>query len=424
MPAGTAGGTDHGCPTVSVVMPSRNQAGYLESAVVSVLSQDVTALDLCVADGASTDETPQRLARLAQRFGRRLRWQSAPDSGPAQDVNRALARSRGEIIGWLNADDCYAPGAIQSAVDFFAAHPAAVMVYGEAEHIDAAGKPLGRYPTRLPEETLSGFQAGCFICQPTVFLRRSVFAQVGTLDEGLATAFDFDLWLRIFQQFPGRIGYVDRVQAYSRLHAGCITRTQRRLVAEEAVRLLARYLGRAQDHWLRTYVNEALASYPFGDVRGAIQEHVAEFVAGLAGYLEPAAAHQLRQDLQTDARLCLARTGIAVDVYPDGWAPRDLELRMAGQSVPQRALRLHCQHAWPFAASLELVLGPSWAAASRMRIAAPGPFIIEIPLADVPPGADVTVRITADRVFVPRLFRADHDDGRGLAFIVRGLELV
>ena len=410
-------------PLVSVVMPSLDQGRFIESAVLSVLGQGSRDVELIVADGGSQDGTLELLRQLAQGFGSRLSWASEQDAGPANAVNKAIGRARGEIIGWLNSDDCYAPDAIALAVDFFAANPSMVMVYGEGEHIDVRGRPLGHYPTRPPTATLAGFQSGCFICQPTVFLRRAALDEVGLLDEGLFTAFDFDLWLRMFQRFPDRIGFIDRVLAYSRLHADCITLKQRRQVATEAVHLLARYLGHAEDHWVRTYLNELLEVYPFGDFSDHLQDHVSELVRELEDGLGHEAAQRLRDDLSRDARLQLARPGVYAHVYPDGWAPRVLEVRVAGRSPDWGLLCLECDHAWPIATPLDLHLSGSWGWESRIRIEARGPFELEVPLDGAPCGQGLTLSITTDPVYVPNQCPDGGDDGRGLAFLVRRLRM-
>ncbi|WP_295386868.1 glycosyltransferase family 2 protein [uncultured Thiodictyon sp.] len=412
------------CPLVSVVMPSLNQGRYIEAAIMSILGPGDQDVELIVADGGSVDGTQDRLVRLAARFGGRLSWRSGPDSGPANAINQALGRARGALIGWLNSDDLYAPEAIAQAVAYFAANPASVMVYGEGEHIDADGKPLGRYPTRVPTAGIASFQSGCFICQPTVFLRRSALAEIGPLDEGLATAFDFDLWLRLFQRFPERIGYIDRVLAHSRLHADCITRKQRRLVATEAVRLLAKYLGHAEDHWLRTHVDELLAVYPFGDVADDLVNAVTGFVGELEDCLEREAALRLWDDLNQDVRLRLALPGLYVDVGPDAWAPQVMEVRVAAVPSAWGVVRLECDHAWPIEAPLALALCSSWGWAAQVRIESRGPFLLDIPVAGVPDGQAVTVRIAADQVFVPNRFPGGGDDERGLAFLVRRVSVL
>jgi glycosyltransferase involved in cell wall biosynthesis len=153
-------------PQVSVLMPSLNQFDFIEVAARSVLEQRDVSVELVISDGGSTDGTLRLLENLSIEFGPRIRWVSAADRGPASAINRALQNSRADIIGWLNADDIYAPDAVSVAVRRFAADEELVMVYGEAEFVDTAGDILRRYPTRPPSAGIEAFQSGCFICQP------------------------------------------------------------------------------------------------------------------------------------------------------------------------------------------------------------------------------------------------------------------
>ena len=243
---------------VTIVMPSLNQARFIAAAVHSVLSQDYQQLELIVADGCSTDGTQGWLARQQELDGR-LRWFSEPDKGPANALNKALRMSRGTLIGWLNSDDVYAPGAVNRAVHALAGNRDWLMVYGHGEHVDEDGQAIGPYPTVRPPAPMSQFAKGCFICQPTVFFKRSMHLLLGPLDESLQTAFDFDYWLRVFCAFPGRVGFVDAVQAQSRVHSNAITLRLRRTVILEGMQLLARHLGNAPKEWLLTYLSELLA---------------------------------------------------------------------------------------------------------------------------------------------------------------------
>lgn len=246
-------------PLVSVVMPSRNQKRYIEAAIDSVLCQDYPRIELIVADGRSTDGTVEILAQKA-REDQRLRWFSEPDSGPAAALNKALARTRGTVIGWLNADDLYATGAINRTVHALEANPMWLMVYGHGEHIDHNGNVLHRYPTLPPGTPMEKFAEGCFICQPTVFFRRTLFVLLGKLNESLKTAFDFDYWLRAFSAFPERIGFLDVVQASSRLHAAGITLRSRRQVMLEGMQCISTYLKVSPRNWVMTYANELCLS--------------------------------------------------------------------------------------------------------------------------------------------------------------------
>jgi glycosyltransferase involved in cell wall biosynthesis len=130
-------------PLVSVVMPTLQQAAFIEASIDSVLSQSYANIELIVADGGSADGTQEILRNRAAQ-DHRLRWFSEKDNGPAQALNRALKKVRGTIIGWLNSDDLYTPHAIDHAVAALVRHPKWMMLYGEAEHVDVAGKVINR----------------------------------------------------------------------------------------------------------------------------------------------------------------------------------------------------------------------------------------------------------------------------------------
>jgi glycosyltransferase involved in cell wall biosynthesis len=292
-------------PLVSVVMPSLNQARFLDAAIASVLEQDYPHLELIVADGGSTDGSMPVLERW-QAKDARLRWFSRPDRGPAHALNDALAQVRGLVVGWLNSDDLYAPGAIARALAVLWASPDCLLAYGRGWHVDGEGALLDEYPTLPPATPVERFADGCFICQPTVFFKRSLHVLLGPLDESLQTAFDFEYWLRAFLAFPERISFVDAVQAYSRLHADCITLRLRRKVAMEGMRVLAQHLGSAPQHWLLTYMNELQAQAPDNlealDLRGQMEAAINE----AAAWLKP----QALEDLKVRVGLALPRGDI------------------------------------------------------------------------------------------------------------------
>jgi glycosyltransferase involved in cell wall biosynthesis len=244
-------------PLVSVVMPSFNQAAFIGASIASVLQQDYPHIELIVADGGSSDGTLAILEQ-ARASDRRLRFFSRRDNGPAHALNDAMALVRGTTIGWLNSDDLYTANAITRAMTAFARHPDWLLVYGHGQHIDAQGAIQDDYPTLPASTPIVRFEQGCFICQPTLFMQRSARLLLGPLDETLKTSFDFEYWLRAFHAFPERIGFIDAVQAQSRLHDGCITMRMRRTVALEGMQVLARHLGRAPKEWLLSWVDETL----------------------------------------------------------------------------------------------------------------------------------------------------------------------
>ncbi|MGA2230095.1 MAG: glycosyltransferase family 2 protein [Tepidisphaeraceae bacterium] len=179
-------------PTISVVTPSFNHDRFIEAAVLSVLHQDYPPLDYWVMDGGSTDQTAQILRQHESRLG----WVSQKDNGQADAINLGFAKCRGEIFGWLNSDDTYAPGAFAAVAECFAENPDAGIVYGNADFIDAAGKRICPCAHIEPFDRWRLLNVGDYIVQPAAFFRADLFRAVGGLDASLHWAMDYDFWLK------------------------------------------------------------------------------------------------------------------------------------------------------------------------------------------------------------------------------------
>jgi hypothetical protein len=408
-------------PTVSVVMPSLNHARYLGPAVCSVLAQAQHDVELIVMDGGSDDGTLSLLTDLAAHHRGRLRWWSGPDGGPADAVNAAVQRARAPLIGWLNSDDLYAPGAIGHALDHMRRHPGHVMVYGQGEHVDGNGTLTARYPTQPPSAPLSAFTGGCFICQPTAFFRRDAFLALGGLDNTLRTAFDFDLWLRMFKAYPGRIGFIDAELAQSRLHEGSITLRFRERVAMEGLQVLRRHLGRAPGQWLATHLDELCALHPFHAEQKDLRAEFARIVAQAREFLDPTEADLLLRRAEDDRRLQLATPDCYVAVHPDGWAGELLEVRFRQPASPLQSLRLVCVNATPGGARLQLTSTSPDGTERTTAVGANGPFELVLDLPDQRPGARMVFRIASSSAFVPAQVEPGSADTRRLAYRIEAV---
>lgn len=184
-------------PLVSIVTPSYNQAAFLGQTIDSVLGQDYPNLEYLIADGGSTDGSLEIIERHADRLAW---WVSEKDSGQAEAINKGLQRARGEIVAWLNSDDLYLPGAISQAVEALQRNPDLGLVYGEAISIDQDGRPLGRF--KFGDWGLTDLICFRIICQPAVFMRRSVLEQAGFLDPKFHFMLDHQLWIRMARLAP------------------------------------------------------------------------------------------------------------------------------------------------------------------------------------------------------------------------------
>lgn len=227
---------------ITVVTPSYNQGSYIRRTIESVLSQEIEGLEYIVMDGGSTDET----VSILKEYGDSIIWKSEKDKGQTDAVNKGIRAAHGDIIGWLNSDDIYYPGAIGKVLDVFQRHPEINVVYGNANHIREDDSFIEEYYTEdFDYERLKDV---CFICQPSLFFRKKLVDIYGYLDDKLQYCMDYDYWLRLGK---GEKFYrLNDLIAGSRLYDDNKTLGARRKVHEEMLVMQKKNLGRASEKWV------------------------------------------------------------------------------------------------------------------------------------------------------------------------------
>ena len=192
--------------SISIVLPCRNHRHYLEHALDSLISQNYPKLELIVMDGGSSDDTLELLKRKAAHLHY---WCSEPDGGQYEAINRGFARSTGEVMGWLNADDMLLPGSLWTLGSIFAQLPEVEWLTTSSPlFMDASGSLIychvqAGYSKKafLDGMHLPGQEMGFFgfIQQESTFWRRSLWERAGPLDTSYTLAADFDLWSKFIR---------------------------------------------------------------------------------------------------------------------------------------------------------------------------------------------------------------------------------
>jgi glycosyltransferase involved in cell wall biosynthesis len=202
-------------PRLSIVTPCLNRAATIGAAIDSVLVQAHPSFEHIVVDGGSTDGTAEVLARHPHLVVIR-----EPDRNLYDAINKGLRAARGDVIGLLNSDDLYAPGAF-AAAEAALADPALDMVIGAAEFFGAGA----------PERTLRGAGAvglteanaiGNVTAMNAAFYRRRLIDRVGVFDDRFPLAADKDFWLRLALDAPPHRVIPETIIRY-RSHPGSLT---------------------------------------------------------------------------------------------------------------------------------------------------------------------------------------------------------
>ena len=227
-------------PGVSVIIPAHNAEKFLGEALDSVFAQGIDSPEVVVVDDGSTDKT----ADVARSYGRGVLTLTQSRSGSGKARNTGLAATTGELVAFLDADDVWVIEKSSLQIPLLEGDPALGLVFSDMLSFDQNGPAARTYFQQR------GFDGRCalssiflydMISTPTVVMRRSCLADVGSFNESLAIGQDTDLWFRVALRFPFAV--VPRPLVMRRFHSGNTTRDSR-LLARCVVEIWGRYVDR------------------------------------------------------------------------------------------------------------------------------------------------------------------------------------
>lgn len=132
-------------PKVSIGLPVYNGENYLEDAIISVLKQSYTDLELVISDNASTDRTHEICRDYASTDQRVCYSRNKHNLGAAPNYNKAWNQCTGKYFKWLAHDDLILPEYVATTVDALEKNPEAVLCNTTVEYIGSKGEHLGNY---------------------------------------------------------------------------------------------------------------------------------------------------------------------------------------------------------------------------------------------------------------------------------------
>jgi glycosyltransferase involved in cell wall biosynthesis len=192
-------------PKISVITPSFNCKALIADTMHSVLDQGYPNLEYIVIDGGSTDGTKEVIKEFASNL---TYWQSQKDGGQYHAINQGFAKSTGEILCWLNADDMLLPRSLFVVGEIFAQlnevdwisslQPASWDANGNLAHVSTL-------PGFSQQAFLDGLylpttaRRGYWLQQESTFWRRSLWEKIGSEIPSYPLAGDFALWCHFYE---------------------------------------------------------------------------------------------------------------------------------------------------------------------------------------------------------------------------------
>lgn len=216
-------------PKVSVIIPSYNHQEYVRDAIMSVLNQSFSDLEVVVVDDGSRDKTVAEIRKIKDSRVRLFTFKE--NRGACTAANYAVSKAKGTYIAMLSSDDLFESDKIAKQVEFLQQNPKIGAVFTKATIIDQDGAAFKQkhfysnifdQPNRTQAEWLRFFfyNANC-LCHPSALIRKKVYTKIGDYDPRFAQLPDLHFWIRLVRHFPIHV-LPDRLIRF-RVHANNVS---------------------------------------------------------------------------------------------------------------------------------------------------------------------------------------------------------
>lgn len=220
---------------VSVIIPTYNCIEYLPRALGSVLTQTHDDFEVIVIDDNSTDQTQEYLSR---QLDSRITVLKTTGVGASEARNLGIRQSSSDFIAFLDADDIWLAKKLETQLNFHKQYPNIAMSFTNYEHLNEQYQPIidcFSYWSQLQDKDdeyifldnpLEFIIENNIIGTSTVMVKRSVLQQPNMFNPQITYAEDWELWLRISEQYD--IGVVNAIQTNYLMRKGSTTQKHTR----------------------------------------------------------------------------------------------------------------------------------------------------------------------------------------------------
>ena len=193
----TARMNDYGL--VSIITPTWECGNFIEDTIKSVLAQTYVNWELLVQDDFSTDNTANIVKRYALSDARIKYDCNEKNIGAAATRNKAICRTSGRWVAFLDADDLWLPSKLEHQLRFMVENNHAFS-YHEYNEINEDGQKNGVYVSGISRVNRMAMLACCWPgCLTVMYDKDSIgLVQINEIARNNDTA----IWLKIVRKSP------------------------------------------------------------------------------------------------------------------------------------------------------------------------------------------------------------------------------
>lgn len=197
-------------PTVSVLIPCFNHANFIKATIESVLNQSFSDFELIISDDCSTDNSKQIIESFTDE--RIIKLFAEKNLGTVRNLNKMLEIAKGKYIAVLGSDDIWEKDKLLKQADFLENHNEYAACFSWVSIINEAGDfskseeiadSVFNIDNRSQGEWLRLFyESGNHLCHSSVLINSEIHKKIGFYNPALRQLHDFDLWIRLINEYP------------------------------------------------------------------------------------------------------------------------------------------------------------------------------------------------------------------------------
>lgn len=198
---------------ITIITVVYNAAQHLRDCIESVLAQHYAQVEYILIDGASTDQSFQ----IAQEYSDRIAVLiSEPDKGMYDALNKGIALATGEIIGILNADDILADHHVLAEVAATFKTAEVEGVYGDLNYVAQNDVTQIQRKWKSAAAKPKDLALGWMPAHPTLYLKATLFKELGGYSLNYGSAADYELMLRFLYRNKISTAYLPKLMVNMR----------------------------------------------------------------------------------------------------------------------------------------------------------------------------------------------------------------